>query len=158
MILLDGGKGHVSAIKKVIKNFAEIPVFGMVKDEFHKTRVLTDGEMEINIAKDQAVFVFFYKIQEEVHRYALKRMDSKRRKTVKTSVLQNIKGLGPAKIKNLFESFKSIEQIETAEADELVKIKGISRSDAENIINYFGNLRRQDKNADNSGNGEGYAP
>jgi len=144
IILLDGGKGHVSVIKKVLEEFAaedrsvaELPVFGMVKDEFHKTRVLTDGEKEINIAKDQTVFVFFFKIQEEVHRYSLKRMDIKRRKTVKTSVLHNIKGLGPAKIKNLFEYFKSIEEMEKAPAEEFVKVKSITKTDAENIIEYF---------------------
>ena len=155
LILLDGGKGHVSVIKKVLGEFAEgnaglgipqckevaeIPVFGMVKDEFHKTRVLTDGEKEINIAKDQTVFILFYKIQEEVHRYSLKRMDTKRRKAVKTSVLQNIKGLGAAKIKNLFEQFKSIDEIEKANEEELVKVKGVTKTDAENIINYFVSL------------------
>ena len=148
LILLDGGKGHVSVIKKVLEEYkeeynaiAEIPVFGMVKDEFHKTRVLTDGDKEINIAKDQTVFVLFYKIQEEVHRYSLKRMDTKRRKTVKISALQSIKGLGTAKIKNLFEHFKSIDEIEKATEDELVKIKGITKTDSENIINYFISLR-----------------
>ena len=145
LILLDGGKGHVSAIKKVLDEFgesrreiAEIPVFGMVKDEFHKTRVLTDGEKEINIAKDQTVFVLFYKIQEEVHRYALKRMDAKRRKSVKSSALHDIKGLGDAKIKNLFERFKSIDEIKNAPEAELAKVKGITKTDAGNIISYFG--------------------
>ena len=145
LILLDGGKGHVSVIKRVLEEYRDygirdIPVIGMVKDEFHKTRVLTDGEKEINIAKDQAVFVFFYKIQEEVHRYSIKRMDINRRKSVKISVLQEIKGLGPAKIKNLFEKLKSIDEIKKASADELVKIKGIAKTDAENIINYFKGL------------------
>jgi len=145
LILLDGGKGHVSVIRKVLEEYRDygirdIPVIGMVKDEFHKTRVLTDGEKEINIAKDQAVFVFFYKIQEEVHRYSIKRMDINRRKSVKISVLQEIKGLGPAKIKNLFEKLKSIDEIKKASADELVKIKGIAKTDAENIINYFKGL------------------
>ena len=150
LILLDGGKGHVSVIKKVLEEFNDskisgIPVVGMVKDDFHKTRVLTDGEKEINIAKDQTVFVFFYKIQEEVHRYSLKRMDTKRRKAVKTSVLQTIKGLGPAKIKNLFERFKSIDEIEKASEDELVEAKGISKTDAENIINYFKSINSSEK-------------
>jgi len=104
---------------------------------------LTDGEKEINIAKDQTVFVLFYKIQEEVHRYALKRMDIKRRKTVKTSVLHDIKGLGAAKIKNLFERFKSIEEIAGATSDELAATKGITKTDAENIIDYFGNKKQE---------------
>lgn len=142
LILLDGGKGHVSVIKKVLQNFdnkliESISVFGMVKDDYHKTRSLTDGDSEINIAKDQSVFIFFYKIQEEVHRYSLRRMDIKRRKTVKQSVLHGIKGLGDAKIKNLFEHFKSIDEIKSASADELIKIKNITKANAESIINYF---------------------
>ncbi|MCL1792934.1 MAG: excinuclease ABC subunit UvrC [Oscillospiraceae bacterium] len=154
LILLDGGKGHVSAIKKVLGEFredhleiSEIPVFGMVKDEFHKTRTLTDGEMEINIAKDQTVFVLFYKIQEEVHRYALKRMDTKRRRGVKASALQNVKGLGAAKIKNLFERFKSIDEIKNAAEEELAKIKSITKTDAGNIINYFKSESAQSPNS-----------
>ena len=150
LILLDGGKGHVSSIKKVLEEFreaypviSEIPVFGMVKDEFHKTRVLTDGENEINIAKDQTVFVLFYKIQEEVHRFALKRMDTKRRKTVKSSALHDIKGLGEAKIKNLFEHFKSLDAIKSASEEELLKVKKITKADAGNITKYFGEEGRE---------------
>jgi len=160
LILLDGGKGHVSAIKKVLEEFgqecseiADIPVLGMVKDEFHKTRVLTDGEKEINIAKDQAVFVLFYKIQEEVHRYALKRMDQKRRGTVKKSALQDIGGIGPAKIKNLFLRFGSVDEIKNASAQELAKTKGITKTDADNIINYFESKKQGENGADNSGDG-----
>jgi excinuclease ABC subunit C len=142
LILLDGGKGHVSVIKKVLLDFdnkliESVPVFGMVKDEYHKTRSLTDGDSEINIAKDQSVFVFFYKIQEEVHRYSLRRMDIKRRKTVKQSVLHGIKGLGDAKIKNLFDHFKSLDEMKNAGFDELAKVKNISKANAEAIINYF---------------------
>ena len=143
LILLDGGKGHVSVIKKVLDEMKiDVPVFGMVKDDFHKTRTLTDGSLEINIAKDQTVFVFFYKIQEEVHRYSLYRMDTKRRKSVKKSVLHNINGLGPAKIKNLLNYFKSIEDIEKAAGEELVKVKGITKSNAQSIIDYFRELRK----------------
>jgi excinuclease ABC subunit C len=142
LILLDGGKGHVSAIQKTLQDFgseliSSVPVFGMVKDDFHKTRSLTDGESEINIAKDQSVFIFFYKIQEEVHRFSLKRMDTRRRKTVKQSALHDIKGLGNAKIKNLFEHFKSADEIKKAAADELIRVKGITKANAESIINYF---------------------
>ncbi|MCL2773164.1 MAG: excinuclease ABC subunit UvrC [Oscillospiraceae bacterium] len=138
LILLDGGKGHVSVIKKVLEGMKiDVPVYGMVKDDFHKTRVLTDGSLEINIAKDQTVFIFFYKIQEEVHRYSLYRMDTKRRKSVKKSVLHNIKGLGPAKIKNLLTHFTSIEDIKKASIKELAKVKGVTKANAESIANYF---------------------
>ncbi|GHV10695.1 UvrABC system protein C [Clostridia bacterium] len=141
LILLDGGANHVSVIKseleKIGSNAAAIPLFGMVKDEFHKTRTLTDGVNEINIAKEQTVFVFFYKIQEEVHRFSIKRMDVNRRKAVKTSELQQIKGLGLVKIKALYDNFKSIIAISEAKYDEIVSVKGITNADADRIIQYF---------------------
>jgi excinuclease ABC subunit C len=138
LILLDGGKGHVSVIKKILAELGiDIPVFGMVKDEFHKTRELTDGVNDVNIAKDQSVFIFFYKIQEEVHRYSLHRMDIKRRKSVKKSVLENISGLGPAKVKILLQHFKTPEAIKSAGADEIAKVKGISKANAEAIAEFF---------------------
>ena len=141
LILLDGGKGHVSVIKKLLDELnIDIPVFGMVKDEFHKTRELTDGAHDINIAKDQSVFIFFYKIQEEVHRYSLHRMDIKRRKSMKKSVLENIKGLGTAKVKILLQHFKSIDEIKSASIEEIAKVKGISKSNAEAITEYFSEL------------------
>jgi excinuclease UvrABC nuclease subunit len=64
-------------------------------------------------------------------------MDIKRRKTVKQSVLHGVKGLGDAKIKNLFEHFKSLEEMKNAGFDGLVKVKNISKANAEAIINYF---------------------
>ena len=138
LILLDGGKAHVSVIKKVLGELnIDIPVFGMVKDEFHKTRELTDGVHDINIAKDQSVFIFFYKIQEEVHRYSLYRMDIKRRKNMKKSVLEDIKGLGAAKVKILLQHFESIDEIKSAGAEAIAKVKGISKSNAETIVEFF---------------------
>ena len=138
LILLDGGKAHVSVIKKVLDELGvDIPVFGMVKDEFHKTRDLSDGINDINIAKDQSVFIFFYKIQEEVHRYSLHRMDIKRRRSMKKSVLENIKGLGPAKIKILLQHFESIDGIKSTGVEELEKVKGITKSNADAIVEFF---------------------
>ena len=161
LILLDGGKGHVSVIKTVFEEIGiDVPIFGMVKDDFHKTRVLTDGKLEINIAKDQTVFIFFYKIQEEVHRYSLYRMDIKRRKSVKISTLHDIKGLGPAKVKSLLTHFKSIENIENASIDELAKAKGITKANAESIINYFASkinkINKENKDNEDRKDGENH--
>jgi excinuclease ABC subunit C len=67
LILLDGGRGHVSCVREVLDELGlDIPVFGMVKDDFHKTRALCDEEREISIARDQQIFVFIYKIQESI--------------------------------------------------------------------------------------------
>lgn len=138
LILLDGGTGHVGAIKPILNELAlPINVMGMIKDSFHKTRTLTDGTNEISIAAQQDIFTFIYKIQEEVHRYTFARMDNSRRKTVKKSSLENINGIGPSKAKALLKHFKTIGTIKTASAQELEQCPGISTSDANKIYKYF---------------------
>lgn len=138
LILLDGGKGHVSVIKELLKNEGyEIPVFGMVKDEHHKTRTLTDEENELNIARHPDVFRLIYELQEEVHRYTVGRMTGAKRKTLKTSSLEKIHGIGPAKSKLLLSHFGSLTALKNASEGDIAEINGISKTDAENIYNYF---------------------
>ena len=138
LILLDGGVGHVHVIRNLLESKGiDIPVYGMVKDEFHKTRTLTDGENDINIAREQAVFTFIYNIQEEVHRFSLDRMDKKRRKTVKSSALEKIKGVGPAKVKSLLTHFKNVTAIKNASVEELKQADRITQTDAQNIYDHF---------------------
>ncbi len=138
LILLDGGKGHVSVIKELLKNEGyEIPVFGMVKDEHHKTRTLTDEENELNIARHPDVFRLIYEIQEEVHRYTVGRMTGAKRKTLKTSSLEKIHGIGPAKSKLLLSHFGSLTALKNASEGDIAEVNGISKTDAENIYNYF---------------------
>jgi len=138
LILLDGGKGHVSTIRELFCSLGiTIPVFGMVKDSFHKTRSLTDSECEISIAKNIPIFNFIYKIQEEVHRFSFSKMDSRRTKAMTSSRLEKIEGIGPAKAKALMSHFKSIKAISAASFEELRKVKGISEKDADSIIDFF---------------------
>lgn len=140
LILLDGGEGHVSVIKSLMTERGfDIPVFGMVKDEHHKTRTLTDGESEVNIARHPDVFRLIYEIQEEVHRYTVGRMTSAKRKTLKTSTLEKIEGIGPKKAKLLLASFGSLTAVKNADYDELCRVKGISPADAASVIAYFNN-------------------
>lgn len=138
LILLDGGRTHVSVIRQLLSEInLYIPVFGMVKDEYHKTRALTDDRNEISIAKEQPVFLLIYKIQEEVHRYTVARMTGAKRKTLKTSSLEAIKGIGPSKAKALLSAFKGLSGVSSAVYDDLISVKGITEKDAENILNYF---------------------
>ncbi len=138
LFLLDGGVGHVSTVREVFKKYElDIPVFGMVKDEHHKTRTLTDGENEISIAHNQRIFNFIYGIQEEIHRFTFTSMDKKRRKSVTHLSIENIKGIGPKKAKILMSHFKSIKNIKSASFDELVAVKGISNKDANEVIKHF---------------------
>jgi len=138
LILLDGGKAHVSVVREVLREQnVSIPVFGMVKDEFHKTRALTDDEGEISIAKENAVFVYIYKLQEEVHRFTVGRMHNAKRKSVKKSSLTNIEGIGDVKARNIMAHFKSISALKTADREELAAVKGINKADVDNIYRYF---------------------
>ncbi|MBR6709285.1 MAG: excinuclease ABC subunit UvrC [Clostridia bacterium] len=138
LILLDGGRGHVSTVRALLDELGlEIPVFGMVKDSFHKTRALTDEQDEISIARDQAVFSFVYRIQEEVHRYTVSRMQGAKRKTLTTSSLEKIPGIGPAKAKRLLAHFGSVKRLREATAEEITALPGFGGRDAETILTYF---------------------
>ena len=139
LILLDGGEGHVGAVSAVLAEMEiDVPVFGMVKDEHHKTRTLiaADGG-EVNIAKDKEIFTFIYRLQEEVHRFTVSRMTQAKRRTLKTSSLESISGVGPAKAKALFAAFGTLGAIKRATLEELAAVKGISDKDAENIAKHF---------------------
>ena len=138
LILLDGGRGHVSVVKELLTELGiDVPVFGMVKDDFHKTRALCTECEEISIAKENALFVFIYKLQEEVHRFTVSKMSRAKSKTLTKSTLTKIKGIGDAKAKALLKAFGGYSGVKNASLDELVSVKGISRADAENIFDYF---------------------
>ena len=106
-------------------------------DEHHKTRTLVTDSEEISIAKEQAVFVFVYRLQEEVHRFTVSKMDSAKRKTLKHSSLENIKGIGSKKAKVLLNHFKTLSALKEASVEDILKVKGISKTDAEKIKDYF---------------------
>ena len=138
LMLIDGGRGHISTVKAVLESEGvDIPVFGMVKDDFHKTRALCTDTEEINIAKEKAVFGLIYRIQEEVHRYTVGRTTNAKRSTLKRSSLENIKGIGPSKAKALIAHFGTFSAVKSADITALETVSGISRADAENIYRYF---------------------
>ena len=80
-ILLDGGAGHVGVVRRALSaRGIDIPVFGMVKDEHHCTREIVDEEGVAGIARNQSVFQFVYRLQEEVHRFTVAGMSRTKRK------------------------------------------------------------------------------
>ena len=138
LILLDGGKGHVSVVKELLCDLGlDLPVFGMVKDDFHKTRALCTDTEEISIARENSVFVFIYKLQEEVHRFTVSKMSNAKSKTLTKSSLTKIKGIGDAKAKALLKALGGYTAVKNASLEKLCEVKGISRADAENIVLYF---------------------
>lgn len=137
LILLDGGAGHVGTVRALFAELGvDIPVYGMVKDEHHKTRALTDGEHDISIAREQSVFVFIYGLQEEVHRYSVSRMDSAKRKTLKRSMLEDVPGIGPAKAKKYLKAAGSLTALREADMAKMAEL-GIPQKDAAAILAFF---------------------
>ena len=137
LILLDGGAGHVGTVRALFaEHRIDIAVYGMVKDEHHKTRALTDGTNDISIAREQSVFVFIYGLQEEVHRYSVSRMSAAKRKTLKHSVLEEIKGIGPAKAKKILSLAGTISALKKADVEKMAEM-GIPYKDATAIFEYF---------------------
>ena len=145
LILVDGGDAHVGVAKSVLEALSiEIPVFGMVKDDFHKTRALTDGKNEISIAKEFDMYAFIYNLQEEAHRFAVKSSQRGKIKTMTHSSLEKIEGIGPKKAKALLSAMP-LAKIRNASAEELCAVKGIGMADAERIVEYFKEKRGKKK-------------
>ena len=146
LVLLDGGRTHVACVRETLAEMGiEVPVFGMVKDEYHKTRALCDEENEISIAGDRELFVFIYKIQEEIHRFTVSIMTAAKLKTLKTSSLEKIKGIGEKKARAILLKFGTLEAVKQAMPETLAEVKGVSIKDAENIYNYFHGVKGDNK-------------
>ena len=146
LILVDGGVGHVGVVEEVIKNFnLKIPVFGMVKDDKHRTRAITAQNEEISINMFKNVFALVTSIQDEVHRYSIEFSRKSHSKNNLYSELRNIDGIGEKKASELFKTFKTYSAIQNADIEELVAVKGISKAVANNIYNYFNEKNKQNK-------------
>ena len=138
LILLDGGRGHVSVVRGLMRERGlDIPVFGMVKDDFHKTRALCTEDEEISIAREREVFVLVYKLQEDVHRFTVSRMSAAKGRTLTHSSLTRIPGIGDAKAKRLLSALGGLAAVRAADEDALSAVPGISRADAARIRAYF---------------------
>ena len=138
VILVDGGKGHVNAIKDVLGEFNfDILLVGMVKDDNHRTRGLIINNNEINIKRDNEIFDFITRVQDETHRFALNYNKKLRRERYKKSSLDNISGIGKSKKMELIRHFKTIDNIRKASVDELIKVKGINLKLACSIKEYY---------------------
>ncbi len=136
LILLDGGKGHVASVKEVLKDLnEEIPVFGIVKNDKHQTRDLTDEKEEILLQNDGELFKFLACMQDEVHDFAIKTFRNKHEKSMAKSVLENISGIGPQKRKKLLMYFKSADKIKEADLNTLQLV--LDKKSAMQVYNYF---------------------
>lgn len=138
LMLLDGGKGQVSAVKKVLDKYnVEIPLWGMYKDDKHRTKGLISQEKEIELDKTSNLYRFVASIQEEVHNYAITYHRSLRNKSLTKSELDDIQGIGEKRKKALLNHFKDIEAIKKATFEELLEVEGMNKTSSESVYNYF---------------------
>ncbi|MBQ9745952.1 MAG: excinuclease ABC subunit C, partial [Clostridia bacterium] len=139
LFLIDGGIGHIRTVQEVLDEHGVcVPALGMVKDDHHKTRALVDADgREISIALEASVYSLIFRIQEEVHRFTVSKMMNAKRKTVKTSVLEEIEGIGKARAKALLSRFDGLSGVKSATEAELITVQGITPDIAKKIIEFF---------------------
>ncbi len=137
LMLIDGGQGQVNAVLEQMEGRGlDIPVFGMVKDDRHRTRALVDGQgREFGIRTLPAVFALVGNLQEETHRFAIEYQKSLRSKSVKGSVLANIPGVGEQRIRALRRKFGSMAAIRQASEEQLAAVT--NKTVARQIRLYF---------------------
>ncbi len=138
ILMMDGGRGQVNVALKVLDELhLNIPVCGMVKDDNHRTRGLYYNNKEISFPRNSEVFGMITRLQDEAHRFAITYHKQLRGKEQVHSILDDIKGVGPARRKALMQHFKEIGKIKDATVKELSSVDGVTPQVAEEIYRFF---------------------
>ena len=138
VIMMDGGKGQVNVCLEVLSELGlSIPVCGMVKDDFHRTRGLYFNNEEIPIDRHGEGFKLITRIQDEAHRFAIEYHRSLRSKSQVHSVLDDIEGIGPARRKALMRRYQSIEKIKDASMEDLAMTESMNEAAASAVYKFF---------------------
>ncbi len=139
VILLDGGKGHLHTIHQALQNtsFADVPLFGMVKDDKHRTRGVVALEGELTVSMHRTAFALVTRIQDETHRFTVEYQRQRHSKTAFRSSLLDIEGIGEVRAKQLLREFRTIEAIKNASVESLAAVKGMSEKSARAVFDYY---------------------
>ena len=138
LILMDGGITQVRIAKEVLHDLKlNIPVYGLVKNDKHRTRGIIDSDGNEFIIKDSDIMNFVTFIQDEVHKTAIEYHRKLREKKTTKSLLDEIEGVGEKRKEALLKHFKSLKKIANSTIEELENVEGIDRKTAENIYNAF---------------------
>ena len=137
LIIVDGGETQVKAVLEVLNSLnLDIKVAGLKKDDNHRTKVLINEFLEeIPLPKDNKLFLYLTKMQDEVHRFAITYHRDIKAKGSISSILDNIKGIGSARRKALLKKYKNINKIKEAPLEELSKI--IPKDVAQNLLEFL---------------------
>ena len=140
LLLMDGGRGQVSAAKDALAGtaLADVPLYGMVKDDHHRTRAIVDSDgREIAINMNRGTFTFITAIQDETHRFANAYRKQQMKQKSYSSTLTEIPGIGPKTAKALMAQFKSVGAVKEATPDQLENTPGVGKQTAQTIYEYF---------------------
>ena len=138
LIMMDGGKGQVNIALAVLSELnLSIPVCGMVKDDYHRTRGLYFNNEELPIDNHSELFKLITRIQDETHRFAIEYHKSLRSKEQVKSILDDIPGIGEVRRKALLKHFKDIDAIREADTAELAEADGMNYASALNVYEFF---------------------
>jgi len=142
LFLIDGGQGQAAvALEQLQKRGITIPLFGMVKDDHHRTRALITAEgQEFGISATPAVFALIGRIQEETHRFAITFHRTLRSKGMRKSSLEGIPGVGPAREKALLKHFGTVRAIMQADVEQLTAVLPIQTAQA--VYDHFKEKRQ----------------
>ncbi len=136
LVLVDGGAQHVSAAKEVLDDLGiKVPVWGMAKDDRHRSHRLVNGVTGIDLSRDSDILRFVASVQNEAHRYALQYNKNLRKKRIEKSVLDDIQGVGPSRKKSLLKAFGSVKKLKKATLEDIASVEGIGPKLAEIIKN-----------------------
>ena len=137
VFLIDGGETHARAALEVVRSFGvTVPVFGMVKDDRHRTRALVTPEgREIGIVGNPAVFSLIGQIQEETHRFAITYHHESHKRSTLRSALDDIPGVGEKRKEALRKHFGTVKAIREADVEQLSAV--LPRNAAEAVYKHF---------------------
>ena len=134
LILLDGGKGHVGVVKPIVDSFGlKIPVFGMVKDDKHRTRAIAETGGEIAINSTRSAFTLITNIQNEVHRFSITYQKNVRKKSAMQLNFTKIAGIGDKKAEKLLKTYKTKAELKKLSVDDIKKAIGVSEKSASEL-------------------------
>ena len=141
LIMIDGGKGQLNAAIKALKELnleEEVTICSLAKK--HEEIFIPGFTKSLDTDENQKGVLLLRRVRDEAHRFALSFHRDKRSKRMNRSQLSQISGLGPSRIRELLEHFKSIDAIRIASKEDLSKVKGLGKNSVNDIYEYFNEL------------------
>jgi excinuclease ABC subunit C len=143
LLLIDGGKGQLSAVCEVMEDAGvhDVPVVGVAKGPHHgregREIFHLPGGREITLQPNSALLFYLQRLRDEAHRFAIGTHRAKRAKSLTTSTLDDVPGIGPSRKRALLMHFGTARAVKGAALEDLERAPGISKTMARQLYDYF---------------------